>query len=383
MPELGSVSGNELRPDRLFYIDNLRIALISLVVLHHLSVVYAANTSFYYVEPSHTAAAGAAWLVLFQLINQSYFMGLFFFLAGYFTPESYDRKGMGTYLKDRMLHLVVPLLIYYFVLNPIATIGVYQMPSSLTGITAKLGWDQYPNMISVGPLWFVAMLIIFCFVYVLWRALTKNKPVMQKTSTAPKFAMIALFVIALAVVSYLMRIPVPIAKYVAFFPSLGYLPQYASFFVLGIVANRKGWLKSIPNKYGTRGIIVAIISIVLFLIGISARFGSASAFLGGGTWQSGVYALWDSIFAVGVSLWLITLFRKHYNFQWKFCKMLSPGAFTVYLIHCPVIVMMALLIRNVPLPPLAKFFLMACMCIPICFALAYFIRKIPKADRIL
>ena len=382
MTESSPRIGSESRPGRLLYIDNLRIALISLVVLHRLSVIYAANTSFYYMEPTKNTFA-IVFLVFFQLFNQAYFMGLFFFLAGYFTPESYDRKGVGLYLKDRMLHLVIPLFIYYFVLNPIATIGVYQMPSSLTGITAPLSWSRYPSMVSVGPMWFVVMLIIFCLVYTLWRALTKNKPVMQKTLAPPKFVMIVIFVVILAVASYLVRIVDPIAHYFLFFPSLAYLPQYASFFVLGVVANRKDWLNTIPDKFGKRGIIVAIVSIILFLIGMSARFGSASAFIGGGTPQSFVYALWDSIFAVCVSLWLITLFRKHYNFQWKFCKMLAPNTFTVYLIHCPVIVMMAILMRNAAITPLLKFFLMACMCIPICFALAYAIRKIPKADRIL
>jgi len=377
---------SEPKPERLFFIDNLRIALISLVVLHHLAVVYAANTGFYYVEPTTNIAAIVA-LAYFQLINQAYFMGLFFFLAGYFTPESYDRKGTGLYLKDRLLHLGVPLLIYIFVMNPLASTGVYQMPASLTGVTEPLTWARYPSMLAMGPFWFVVMLIVFCAVYVLWRLLTrqltKTKPVMQKSPAPPKFAKIAIFIIILAAASYFIRIAVPIASPVLHFPSLAYLPQYASFFVLGIVANRKNWLFAIPDKFGKRGITVALVSLILFLIGMSPRFGSGAAFIGGGTAQSGIYAFWDSLFAVCVCIWLITLFRKRFNFQYNFCKALSRGAFTVYLIHCPVIVMMALLMRDVSITPLLKFLLMACICVPLCFALAYLIRKIPKADRIL
>ena len=372
----------ELRPDRLFFIDNLRIALISLVVLHHVAVVYAANVGFYYVEPT-TNVTAIVILVFFQLINQSYFMGLLFFLAGYFTPGSFDRRGTGRYLKDRLMHLGIPLLIYMFVMNPLASIGVFKMPQELTGITEPLAWARYPGMIGIGPFWFVVKLIIFSLIYVLWRVLNKDKPVMQKSSSPPKFTAIVLFVVALAVCSYLMRIAVPISHPVLHFPSLAYLPQYASFFVLGIVANRKDWLFSIPDKYGKRGITVALVSLILFLIGMSPVFGSGSAFIGGGTFQSGIYAIWDSLFAVGVSLWLITLFRKHYNFQWKFCKELSQSTFTVYLIHCPVIVMMALLMSGVTVNPLLKFFIMACICVPLSFALSYLIRKIPKADRIL
>ena len=373
--------GSELRAERLFFIDNLRIALISLVVLHHLSVIYAANVGFYYVEPTKNVMAIIV-LALFQLINQAYFMGLFFFLAGYFTPESFDRKGTGLYLKDRLMHLGIPLLIYIFVMNPVASLGVYQMPSELTGITEPLSWARYPGMLAIGPFWFVVMLIVFCLIYTLWRLFTKNKHILRKSFAPPKFGIIIIFIVALAAVSYLIRIVVPISHPVLHFPSLAYLPQYASFFVLGIIANRNNWLGIIPDKFGKTGFIAAMVSLILFIIAMSPRFGSGSAFIGDGTIQSGIYALWDSIFAVGIGLWLITLFRKHYNFQWKFCKLLSQGAFTVYLIHCPVIVMMALLMRDVTIMPLLKFLLMACICVPLCFALAYLIRKIPKADKI-
>jgi len=114
----------------LFFIDNLRVWLAVLVVLHHLSVIYAANTAFYYVEPANNALTTVA-LVFFQLFNQAYFMGLFFFLSGYFTPASYDRKGAGVFLKDRLLRLGVPLLVFAFVLGPVASIGKYQMPAAL------------------------------------------------------------------------------------------------------------------------------------------------------------------------------------------------------------------------------------------------------------
>ena len=50
------------------------------------------------------------------------------------------------------------------------TIGIYQMPAALTGITTPLTWQQYPHLIGVGPLWFVEMLLIFDVGYAAWRA---------------------------------------------------------------------------------------------------------------------------------------------------------------------------------------------------------------------
>src|SRR6185437_15262376 len=81
---------------RLFFLDHSRTALTILVVLHHLAVIYGAATTFYYVEPPKANDHLASLLLaVFVLVNQSYFMGFFFLISGYFTPGSFDRKGPG------------------------------------------------------------------------------------------------------------------------------------------------------------------------------------------------------------------------------------------------------------------------------------------------
>ena len=369
----------ETQSGRLFFLDNLRIMLIVLVVLHHLAVIYAANVGFYYVEPSKNVLAIVV-LAYFQLLNQAYFMGLFFFLSGYLTPGGFDRKGTGLFLKDRLIRLGIPLLIYIFVLNPIASIGVYQMPSELTGITGPFVWSEH---FSDGPLWFVLMLIIFNAIYALWRMATKNRPA-KTPFPFPKTRTIILFVVCLAVVSYLVRIVFPISHAWLNFPSLAYLPQYASFFVLGTLAYRGDWLRAIPEKFGRNGFVIAVVSIILMLFSMSARYGSGSAFLGSGTLQSGTYALFDSIFSVALSLSLLAIFRRRYNHQKGFGKALQKSCFTVYVIHCPVIVMLAaFVLHGLQLAPLLKFGLAAVIGVPLCFAVAYLIGKLPYANRII
>ena len=101
-------------------------------------------------------------------------MGTLFLLSGYFTPWSFARKGPGSFLKDRLLRRGIALIII-LVLNPITSIGYWQMPASLTGITTPLAWQAYPHLLGMGPLWFVAMLLIFDWGYDVWRMLTKNR----------------------------------------------------------------------------------------------------------------------------------------------------------------------------------------------------------------
>jgi glucan biosynthesis protein C len=71
----------EKAPGRIFFAGHLRAALVILVVLHHLAVIYAANTAFYYIEPAYNDSLADVVLILFQLFNQAYFMGLSFYRA--------------------------------------------------------------------------------------------------------------------------------------------------------------------------------------------------------------------------------------------------------------------------------------------------------------
>jgi hypothetical protein len=126
---------------RLFFIDHLRAALVILVVLHHVGLVYGAGAPFYYVEPPMNDPLAFVALLVFVLFNQAWFMGALFLIAGYFTPGSFDRKGPGSYLKGRLVRLGIPVLVFFFILGPISSIGYWQMPASLTGITNPLSWQ--------------------------------------------------------------------------------------------------------------------------------------------------------------------------------------------------------------------------------------------------
>ncbi|MFZ0547091.1 MAG: acyltransferase family protein [Candidatus Promineifilaceae bacterium] len=381
---------------RLFYIDNLRAALMILVVLHHVALVYGASLEgYYYVEPPFTDPGAFRALLVFTLFNQAWFMGAFFLLAGYFTPGSFDRKGAGSFIKDRLLRLGVPLVVFYFVLQPVSFIGWFLMPATLTGITTPLTWQtfwqMYPDLIGLGPLWFVAMLLIFSFGYVGWRMLTGNRPTLSLAeSSMPGYLGIGIFVLALAMVSFLVRMFIPLGKSVLQFPTLSYFPQYLSFFILGAAASRREWLRKLPDSMGVVGIVAAALAaVILFPLAFSGQLFSMTLSnvldnaLGNGHWQSAVYVLWDSIFSVGMILGLVVLFRAFVNGRGGFGRFLSSNSYTVYIIHIPIIVFLAYALRNVELASLPKFGLASVIIVPVCFIVANIIRMIPGAKKIL
>jgi glucan biosynthesis protein C len=151
---------------------------------------------------------------------------------------------------------------------------------------------------------------------------------------------IGVFILGLALVSYLIRIVLPLGKYALDFPSLAYLPQYLSFFIIGVVASRRDWLRTIPNSMGKVG-FVAVLVVTL------------------------------------------TLFRRRFNRSSRFSRFLSRHSYTVFIVHAPIIVFLAIALRNLQLEHLLKFGLMAVIAVPVCFAMAFLVRKIPLAPRIL
>ena len=103
---------------RLLFIDNIRVFLTILVLLHHLMIIYSGTGRFYYNEGRQDALTGFAggW---FCSVNQAYFMGLFLLISAYFVPGSYDRKGAGRFVMDRLIRLGIPLAVYSWIIVPL------------------------------------------------------------------------------------------------------------------------------------------------------------------------------------------------------------------------------------------------------------------------
>ncbi len=379
---------------RLYFVDYLRAAIISLVVLHHLAITYGGSGSWYYIEPA-TDATAVGLFSLFTAFNQAWFMGLLFLLSGYFSPSSFDRKGPKRFLKDRLIRLFIPLLIFTFVLNPItlyiATFRLSAGQLARQGYKSNLTltWQSYLSAVGQGPLWFVEMLLIFDIIYLIWRIFPRSSTASQvQNRPFPSYRTITVFILILAAVAYLLRIVIPIDFSIFGFPSLFDLPQYASFFIIGLVAARRDWLRKMPSTMAKRVFGFSVIAtFTLFLLAVIGTEDSSlgwGSIYGYGSLSSAFFALWESIFSVGISMLIIAFFRHYFNSAGKLWKYLSEHSYTVYIIQPPTIVTVSTIILfSVQIESLLKFFLAAIITIPLVWAMAYPVRKIPFANRVL
>ncbi len=378
------------KPARLLFVDNIRVLLTIVVVLFHLMITYAGTGSWYYTEGREDFITGAigAW---FLTVNQAYFMGLFLLISAYFVPGSYDRKGAGRYLKDRLIRLGIPLALYSWIIRPLlAYLDPVRFPVSRPPFWSFITSNYFTQeaVFGAGPLWFIETLLIFSLMYVLWRLLAQPrlaKPVVD--TRFPGNGSIALFALLLGVAAFLIRIWLPLGwNFVPLNLQFPFFAQYIALFVVGLIAYRRNWLLSLPDSTGRIWLGIAVLLIFLFwplaLAGGAAENG-LDPFRGGLHWQALAYALWESFLGISMCIGLIYAFRRYGNRQGKLASFLSRNAYTAYLIHEVVIVAIAYAVRDVALYPLIKWAVVALVAVPLCFALSSPIRKLPFADRVL
>ncbi|GAA4920960.1 acyltransferase family protein [Nonomuraea thailandensis] len=350
---------------RLYAIDNLRILLTVLVVAHHVAITYGNIPLWYYVEPAQDPSGIA--LDMLVVTNQAFFMGFFFLLSGFFTPGSYDRKGARVFVRDRLVRLGVPLVVYILLLRPLADLG------GALGRGDEPFWQYYLRTWDPGPMWFVEVLIVLALAYVGWRAV--RAPLDQRPAPlAVKW--IVLFAAGLAAATFLWRLLVPVTSYwpIVGLPTPYFLPQYVSLFVLGCVAFRRGWFETLPARAAVLGFTAAGAATPLLLV--PALFTS-------GPLSTALMAAWESALAVGLIIGFTVWFRERHNTQGPRGRFLAEHAFTVYIIHPLVLVGLGWALRWLETIAIVKFAAMLVLALPLCWWVAYLVRSLPGAKRVL
>jgi surface polysaccharide O-acyltransferase-like enzyme len=374
---------------RLAFVDNLRIGLVTLVVVHHLAVTYGGDGSWYVYEGGADTITTAV-LTLFVAVNQAFFMGLYFSIAAYFTPGSLDAKGSKLFLRDRLLRLGVPLVFWMLVVDPLLAYGlgitVWGVEGSVWEYLADY-WRGYVGL-NTGPLWFLEALLLFSLVYVLGRRLVRPRHAPGRPEgEVPGDGAIAVAALAVGLVTFGVRIWLPVGW--TFAPlnfQLPHFPQYIAMFALGILAYRRGWLDGLPDARGRRWgwvvVFLLVVAPILFVVG-GALDGNTDPFRGGLHWQAVTYAVWEQFLCVGLVISLLVWFRRRYDRQGRLAKALAANAYAVYVIHAPVVVFAAVALRDVQAHPFLKFAWTGLLCVPACFLIAEGIRRLPGARRVL
>ncbi len=364
---------------RLLYIDNLRVLVVVLVVMHHLAVTYSGFGGWYYVDASQLDIVSTVWFAFYLGFEQGYFMGLLFMIAGYFAAGSLDRKGFGRFARERFKRLIVPALITMVVISPFLGTVVLGGPPT--------GFDVVSFLSGTGVMWFTVALFAFSIAYALVRLTVHTpSPTARPKPFNPTFVKAVLLVLVIALLAFLIRIVQPIGTNILNM-QFCYFASYMVLFVVGIVAYRNDLFARISYHAGKRWLVAGVVLGFVawfFLVGAAGDLGATTALLGGVTWWSAGYALWESFVAVAMGIGLIAVFREKLDHQGHLAKAMADNSFAVYMFHPVVIVPVTLLFSSVVLYPIAKWLLLSAICVPLCFAATHFIfRRIPLLKDVL
>ena len=283
---------------RLYYLDTLKVMLTILVVFHHAAEAYSPYSAWVYKPSNKEEMMPLIWH--FNSVNAAFFMGLFFFIAGYFVPRSYDKQGIWVFVKKKLLRLGIPVVL---------------VTAFLSYITGQL---------EVGHLWYVESLLLFCLVYALVRRFVSPMQVKSNISLVGLLAV----ALVMGVGGYFIRQISPQDNWIWLLGFIHIEPahylQYIIMFVLGVLAYRGQWLTGMNNRTGALSL----------LIGSALAIGDYVR--NDGAWNNFVcqwFGIYESLLCVFFSVGLLWLFREFVNGTNAFQNWCSQQAYGAYIVH--------------------------------------------------
>ena len=416
-----STSTNTITKARLPFIDNLKTFLTSLVVTHHVACAFGGcgEGSWYLIVGEDGSPAFRQFVKALTLLNQSYFMSLFFFISAYFVPSSYAQSGgWRKFQSSKRRRILIPALFVFFVVSPAAIL-----------ISGK--WVYFPNP---GPAWFLFWLLLFNLVYASFSATTNVSPrstfsqgsgyssttgrtiiterceegieplilddegvdtsdteaVAEVSVPNSKFILSTGFRIAYGIgICGLSLIPFLILELgsLASMPlSVGSLNCDFFMFYLGLQAKKHGWFDtSLIDQLDVHPMILACF----------VAFEGIAMVVMGRDFEKWFFLLViiAGVFCLDMSLFLLVVFQRWANFETRLTHFLAKGAYGVYLLHPIVVTGTTQLYVNLPIDGIKDqnwayfypigFIFVAVVSHMINWPLSYFLAQLPYLKNIL
>ena len=333
---------------RLYYLDTLKVMLTILVVFHHAAEAYSPYSAWVYKPSNKEEMMPLIWH--FNSVNAAFFMGLFFFIAGYFVPRSYDKQGIWVFVKKKLLRLGIPIVF---------------VTAFLTFATGQL---------EVGHLWYVESLLLFCLVYALVRKFVS--PIQVKSY----ISLVELLAVALVmgVGGHFIRQVSPQDNWIWLLGFIHIEPahylQYVIMFILGVLAYRGQWLTGMNNRTGA----------ISLLIGSALAIGDYVR--NDGAWNNFVcqwFGIYESLLCVFFSVGLLWLFREFVNGTNAFQSWCSQQAYGAYIVHLFVLLAIQNATDGIMLPGIVKFIIIGSVASIISFVVTYLLSLVPGVKKVL
>ena len=365
---------------REHWADSLRVLVIAVVVVFHTATAYLGGSDWYYMDRTTSNVWSTAFFPAYVI--SIFGLGPLFLIAGWFSARSLAHKGVGGFARARLLRLGVPLIIFIFLIDRLASyvgdLGRGQHPSlaEYWGVPPQSGGPY-----EAGPMWFVAALLAFSLAYALLRHL-HAPPVARWRSGAQVMAAAAVLIAVTAFLSWRWW-PVDDAST---FLNLrwGLWPQGAALFALGAWAGEAGSLEDLTawaRRLGWTAVAAAAL-LVTVAVYEKAR-GTFESALHGAGWPIMVTAILYGIISVAFTVWFTALIRARWSGGGPLRTRAGRASYATYVLHPLVLTAIMVLLASLALAPELKFLVVAVVAVPVCFLAGYAATRVPGISRAL
>lgn len=360
----------DMSEPRLHSLDNLKWAVVWLMVAFHAAMCYMAYApEWWYVvdasQPLFSATAFVCWTDIF-------IMPVMFFVSGYFGLMSLAKHGTGEFWQRKLYYIVAPWIFGAMVIAPFIAylmLASRNSPTSFREFYTSLFWGPYYQQAHY---WYLGALTAL---YGILTAACRLFPrFAQRGSASSPSLLIPAVLFALSAVSIGI---ISSAMHPDTWTFYGYvlvlqpvrIPTYIAVFFLGAWAWKTRWFT--PEGYAPACPAWCTLFLLTGLLYLWQKLflaqTSSPALL---IWTN---ALCQSAFTVSSLFALPAFFHSRFNRASRLSSELAATSYGVYYLHQPILFPLAWIFTTVPLSSPLKFLIVSLITLAASFAMSRFI----------
>ena len=310
-------------------------------------------------------------------------MCVLFLMAGYFTPRSVSKKGIGDYLKDRLVRIGLPFLVGLLLINNLTFLVGDVFPTS---VFKWRSWSEFPfNHITV--LWYLVVLLGFELLYCVFAALRNHQFEVDDSVALPGVRSWLISALVLALVEVIMSQQTWLWSALTQSPLDGlgiqgaHIFTYGFLFAVGCKAASHRWLERIDAQFAVRwfslsvflSLVVLSVVLVLSLQGDLTKQAAKLDVL---------KAALSTFVGWGVMAYLLVWKQRHESLGDHWLAQAGVDSYGAYIIHSLLLVCVMGMISLVGLNDWVSWLLGSVLGIAPPFGVSHQLRRIPAGGRV-
>ena len=349
---------------RKTYLDNVRCGIVLLVIFYH--VIYLFN-SLGIIR--NVDIPGIPQMDVFLYLVYPWFMVCLFVIAGISARYALEKVSCGQYLRTRAKKILVPSIAGIFILGWTAGWVTNQYADMFMGSGSQIpGFVKYLIycISGIGPLWFLHELMLATLILALLRKIDKND---RLWSLGGKTNLLVLFLLVFAVWGSAQILNTPLME-------IYRNGIYIFTFLLGYYVFSHEKVQELLQKRALPFLGIAIALCVIYTVHYWGENYSTMENLK--SFLTNLYAWFGTLAVLGCG-------KKFFDKETAFTRYMRPRSFRFYVLHLPLMVMLAYLLdRRLHVPAGIWMYVLVVVgemiLLPV---LAAVVRKIPVVNRLL